>query len=271
MKKVIAGLVAFTALSSIAFERVFEVRPRTRYAIDYSYEASGYTDPLEHPLGPWHIFNNRDSGAPTQIIAMYDEGGAKSARPSAQPLIPFNRGAWHHEFYTGDKTVRVVFEIPENKKKNEKVTVNDLRFKDVMNAATVNINPDFAFGLYNYAGLQSFNGKEGVLMRNPENGVSVYGSYICNWQPVPVKPGGKYRIEYTGRGNWKRSARPSLSFTGPNGFNRKVETPRISTSAKWGDKVQTQSFEFTVPENADWLGFFAYAPIFNSVRLTEEK
>lgn len=271
MKKLITVFVVFTSLGCLAFRQEFAVKPRTRYAVDYAYEASGYSNPLEHPLGPWRIFNSRSSGAPTQLVYLFDEGQTRPTRPHAQPLIPYDKGTWHHEFYTGDKTVRVVLEIPENGKQNEKVAIDGLRFEEVKNAPTVNVNPDFAFGLYNYAGLRSFNGPEGVLMRNPEKGIGVYGSYICYWQPVPVTPGGRYRVEYTGRGNWKRSARPSIVFTGPDGFRRKVETPRLSTTGDWGDGVQTKSFDFTVPDEANWLEFFAYAPIFNSVRITETR
>jgi len=274
MRKILWTLsfVALAAAPALAHPTVeFAIVPRTRYLLSYSWEATGCTDRAAQPLGQWGVFANRWYQGPLQELEFFGPEGKDRKGPRYrrfQPLLPGTSGRWQHEFYAPAGQVKMTLTVADNKKTGLKVKLSDIRLEEVKEAPTVNVNPDFALGLYNYSGLQGVNGDGAVMLKNPQGGNSFYGAFSFGTEPTPIEGGAKYRLEYAGWGRFKGRIDPYMDFLGKGKFAR-VDLPRVYRDEKNPEAPGRRVYEFTAPEGAEWVTFCFYHATLDSLRLTK--
>ena len=271
MKKMMTVLFVGLAVSAVAHPTVeFTIVPRTRYRLSYTWEATGCTDRAAEPLGAWGLFGNRYYRGPMQELEFFGPEGKDRKGPRFrrfQPLLPGTSGRWVHEFHAPEGQVKMTLTVADNRKTGLAVNLSDIRLEEVKDAPTVNVNPDFALGLYNYSGLRGGNGEGFVMLKNPQGGNSFYGGMSFDTEPMPIEAGAKYRLEYAGWGLFKSRIDPFMNFSGKGKFPT-VDLPRVYRDEKNPEAPGRRVYEFTAPEGAEWVSFCFYHGTLDSLRLT---
>jgi len=273
MKKVFLLLSLAAAVPALAHPTVsFDIVPRTRYLLSYKWAATNFPDVVSEPLGQWNVFNNRYHQGPLQELEFFGAGGAPlsgSRDRRFQPLLPGPTGEWRHEFYGPAGRWRMTLTVADNVKKGQTVVLSDIRLTKVRHAPTLNVNPDFALGPYNYAGIAGVNtADEAVMLENPQGGNSFYAGAGFSLLPTPVKAGRRYRVEYAGWGSTSKSyINPSMTFSG-EGTLQTVDLPRVTADPDDPRRPMVKSYDFTAPAGAEWVSFRFYYATLDFLRLT---
>ena len=253
MKKMMTVLFVGLAVSAVAHPTVeFTIVPRTRYRLSYTWEATGCTDRAAEPLGAWGLFGNRYYRGPMQELEFFGPEGKDRKGPRFrrfQPLLPGTFGRWVHEFHAPEGQVKMTLTVADNKKTSLAVKLSDIHLEEVKDAPTVNVNPDFALGLYNYSGVSGCNDNAVVLLPSPSGGVALHGGFYVYLAKTPVRPGGRYNLEMKAQG-WHRKVRMDGSFVFLNAAGKKVFTsdiPRYGRDSKRPGESLVKNIEFIAP------------------------
>ena len=152
------------------------------------------------------------------------------------------------EFYAADSTdaVRVFFRLNDGKNILE-VEKAELLERDEKKEKYRNINDSLQFGKYNHSG---FGGGTPVFSGENKNGLYIAQSGWSVCDPIPVKPGERYRL--SGRAErLDGTARFGIFFLPGAHFKKIIGKQKIQMTHP--GKGAWRSWEFQVPPKAFWL------------------
>lgn len=271
---VFAVLAAVPALANTNLW--FNIVPRTRYLLTYHWSSTNFPDVASRPLGQWNVCGERYPDSPVQVLEFFVTNNVKETSTRDwrfQALLPGASGEWRYEFYAPDNRRSMSLSVADVPKENKYVTLSNVTLTAVTSAPTLNVNPDFALGLYNYCGIAGVNEKDEVVMlENPQGGYSFHSCGGFQTTATPIEAGKRYRIEYTGWGSTSKSyIDPSMTFSGKDMQPDAVKTvslPRVTADAQDPHRAMTKTFDFMAPEGAEWVRFSFYYATLDSIRLT---
>lgn len=269
MKRIIF-LSAALAASISALGEVFEVKPETRYMLTYDWSVDGQCrDFADDPEGRSKIYDYRGDEYACEVL--YFGSGRSEKCVCRMALAPGNSGRMNHEFYTDSSTVKVRAEVKAPA--GCKVKIGKMALSEVKGAPTLNVNPDFGLGLYNFSGVGPSNDGAVTLLPSPSGGAALHGGFYIHLAKTPVRPGGRYNLEMKAQG-WHRKHRMDGSFVFLDAQGKKVfqsEIPRYSRNSKKPGESIVKNVEFIAPDNARWVYLWLYGATVEYARITERK
>ncbi len=251
-------------------DKSFNAKPQTRYMLSYDWEVDGKCrDFADDPEGRSKVYDAR--GNEYAVAHVYFSTASGERCNSRTALVPGRSGRMQHEFYTELSTTGVRLDVKPPK--GCKVRTTNVTLEEVKNAPTLNVNPDFKLGLYNYSGVSGCNDNAVVLVTSPSGGVALHGGFYVYLAKTPVKPNAKYNLEMKAQG-WHRKHRMDGSFVFLDAQGKKVfqsEIPRYSRSSKKPGESVVKNVEFIAPENSRWVYLWLYGATVEYARITERK
>ena len=271
MRKLIGvALIVLGAGMAWAGVNEFEAKPETRYMLTYDWVVEGECrDFAEDPTGRSKVYNYRGNEYATEFLYFAAASGESCVGRMA--LVPGKSGRMQHEFYTASDTVKV--RVEARPPKGCKARFENVALVEVTDAPTLNVNPDFKLGLYNYSGVSGCNDNAVVLLPSPSGGVALHGGFYVYLAKTPVRPGGRYNLEMKAQG-WHRKVRMDGSFVFLNAAGKKVFTsdiPRYGRDSKRPGESLVKNIEFIAPEDARWVYLWLYGATVEYARITEKK
>lgn len=268
------SLLLFTSSFVSAADVTFDVKPSSRYRIAYEWQATGpLKDFHADPLARSKVFDYRGGEYPVQWLYLVNAEGAESVQ-SRNTLVPETAGGmggkmtW--ELYTGKATAKIRVNVRQPK--GVKIALANATCEEVVNNPILNVNPDFAFGLYNYCGVYGSNDNAVLMLKNPEEGNSVFTGFYLHFGPTPVKPGKTYNLELKAQG-WHRKMRMDGSFVFYNAEGKKCfqnAIPRYGRDSKKPNESLVKNIEFIAPEDAVSVSLWIYSGTIDYWRITEK-
>lgn len=266
----VAAAFAACVFAANAATESFDVKPETRYMLSYDWKVSGSCrDFAEDPEGRSKVYDYRGSEYASERL--FFGSGRRETCVARSALVPGKSGRRQHEFYTDSDTRKVRVDVLAPR--DCKVRISRVSLDEVKDAPTLNVNPDFGLGLYNYSGVSGRNDNAVVLLPSPSGGVALHGGFYVYLAKTPVRPGGRYNLEMKAQG-WHRKHRMDGSFVFLDAAGKRVfrsEIPRYARPAKGPDDSLVKNIEFTAPENARWVYLWLYGATVEYARITEKK
>jgi hypothetical protein len=209
------------------------------------------------------------SGLPRWHIAFQDAAG-KSLRTGTRPFYTFmlyGESSYIDEVKApeGAKTATIYF---SNGNKDSIIDIYDLRFEKVDKPKYLNINGDFAFGGYNYAGWTGNYQSSCWLIprvKDGKGGWNLVGG-IMYGDPIKVKPSEKFKISYkfTNTVKGRKVGRLRIWFySKKRGVKPLREFVRIATASK-GAVVEGEK-QFDVPPNTEVMKIYLNGGVYDYV------
>lgn len=268
MKRIILLSVALAASFS-ALGEVFDVKPETRYMLTYDWQVDGKCrDFADDPEGRSKIYEYRGSEYAAEHL--YFGTSSSESCVNRMALVPGKEGKMRHEFYTDSRTEKVRVEV--RPPAGCKIKVKKMALTEVKDAPTLNVNPDFGLGLYNFSGVGRSNDGAVVLIPTPSGGVALHGGFYIYLAKTPVRPAQRYNLEMKAQG-WHRKHRMDGSFVFLDAEGKKVfqsEIPRYSRKSKKPGESVVKNIEFIAPENARWVYLWLYGATVEYAKITEK-
>ena len=266
----VAAFFLAAALPLLAIEsQPLAVAPFGRYLLTYDWSVEGSPrDFAEDPDGPAKVFRYRGSDYPVQRLVFSDASGASlGANAGLQSLVPGRAGRMAYEFHAPAGAVSLTLRVSNSA--GGKVAVSNVVLQAVANAPTVNVNPDFSLGLYNYSGVASANDGALRLVMGDDGRPRLFTGFYCMTSAAPVTPGRSYRLKMAARGHHKNRMDSFLVFSGADGKTvAKSSLPRIS-KGKSEAPVEMEC-PFTPPDGAAWVHLWIYDGTLEYVRITAD-
>lgn len=274
MRNLIIILLTLAIGTAAAAELTFDVKPSSRYRIAYEWQVTGpLKDFHSDPLARSKVFEYRGNEYPSQWLYLVNADGKESVQ-SRNALVPEKAGetggkmTW--ELYTGKSTAKIRVNVREPK--GVKIALSNATCEEVVGNPVLNVNPDFAFGVYNYCGLYGANDNAVLMLKNPEGGNSIFTGFYLHFGPTPVKGGKKYNLELKAQG-WHRKMRMDGSFVFYNAEGKKCFTnalPRYNRDSKKPGESLVKNIEFIAPEDAVSVALWIYSGTIDYWRITEK-
>ena len=243
------------------------VAPMGRYILSYDWFVSGNPrDFAEDPDGPAKVFLYRGSDYPVQRLVFHDASGASlGANFGLQSLVPGRAGRMAYEFHAPATAATLTLRV--SNPADGTVAVSNVVLQSVADAPTVNVNPDFSLGLYNYSGICVANDGAIRLVMGDDGRPRLFTGFYCMTSDAPVTPGRAYLLKMAARGHSKNRMDSFLVFYGADGkMVAKASLPRI-TKGKDEAPVEME-FPFTPPDGAVWVRVWIYDGTLEYVRIT---
>lgn len=271
IKFLVAAVAAFAAgLNAAAVGKSFDVKPRTRYLLSYDWKVSGpCRDFAEDPEGRSKVYDYRGSEYASECL--YFGGGLAEKCVERMALVPGKEGRMRHEFYTLSDTTKIRVDV--RPPKGCKASVGNISLDEVTSAPTLNVNPDFELGPYNYSGVSGRNDNAVVLLKAPSGKTALHGGFFVYLAKTPVRPQGRYNLEMKAQG-WHRKHRMDGFFVFLDADGKRVfrsEIPRYSRKKGKERESLVKNIEFIAPENAEWVYLWLYGATVEYARITEKK
>ncbi len=244
------------------------VAPMGRYILSYDWFVSGNPrDFAEDPNGPAKVFRYRGSDYPLQRLVFHDATGASlGANTGLQSLVPGREGRMTYEFHAPAKAATLTLRV--SNPTGGVVAVSNVVLQAVADAPTVNVNPDFSRGLYNYSGVAAANDGAIRLVMGDDGRPRLFTGFYCMTAAAPVTPGRAYLLKMAARGHHKNRMDSFLVFLGADGKTvAKAPLPRISKGK--GEVPVEMECPFTPPEGAVWVRVWIYDGTLEYVRITD--
>lgn len=240
------------------------VQGDVKYHLTFSAAQSGRESIEENPTLYRHIANASAGTYPVCRLVFLDEAGKKVSSDTRVITIPFAEMKQHDcVFYAPRKAVKVqvLFQIPKDL--TLKVTAPEL--KEETAEKTVNINPKFDLGIYNYSGWSGFNDGS-FRMVNDENGKThFFSGFYAISSKYPLKDE-KYLLTWEGNGYERGRVIVILLFYDAEGKKlHQLELPRLNK------KHPRAEYRFKRPENAAYIAFWVYHATLAEISLVPEK
>lgn len=243
------------------------VVPFGRYVLSYDWSVSGNPrDFADDPEGPAKVFRYRGSDYPLQRLVFSDASGASlGANFGLQSLVPGRDGRMAYEFHAPATAATLTLRV--SNPRDGVVAVSNVVLKAVEDAPTVNVNPDFSLGLYNYSGVASANDGAIRLVMGDDGRPRLFSGFYCMTSDAPVTPGRAYQLKMAARGHHKNRTDSFLVFSSADGKTvAKFPLPRISKGK--GEAPVEKECPFTPPEGAVWVRVWIYDATLEYVRIT---
>lgn len=259
-------------LSSFALQadQSFAVKPMTRYMLSYDWKVEGECrDFAQDPEGRSKVYDYMGGEYASARVYLQSDSGEKRILRTA--LVPGKSGRMKHEFYTETGTSKVRLEV--HPPKGCRIRTDAVKIDEVVNAPTLNVNPDFDLGLYNYSGVFGRNDNAIVLLPSPSGGVALHGGFYVYFAKAPVRPFALYNLEMKAQG-WHRKHRMDGSFVFLDAAGKRIfrsPVPRYSRASKRPGESLVKNIEFTAPEGACWVYLWLYDATVDYARITEKK
>ena len=271
MKTRAFAFLAFAVASALTLGAVesqpLSVAPFGRYILSYDWSVSGTPrDFAEDPDGPAKVFRYRGADYPVQRLVFSDASGASlGANVGLQSLVPGRNGRMTYEFHAPAKAATLTLRV--SNPKDGVAAVSNVVLQAVADAPTVNVNPDFSRGLYNYSGVGSANDGAIRLVMGEDGRPRLFTGFYCMTSDAPVTPGRPYLLKMAARGHHKNRMDSFLVFSGADGKTvAKAPLPRISKGK--GEAPVEMECPFTPPEGAVWVRVWIYDGTLEYVRIT---
>ncbi len=244
------------------------VTPFGRYVLSYDWSVSGNPrDFAEDPDGPAKVFLYRGADYPVQRLVFSDASGASlGANFGLQSLVPGREGRMAYEFHAPSTAATLTLRV--SNPRDGVVAVSNVVLQAVTDAPTVNVNPDFSRGLYNYSGVAAANDGAIRLVMGEDGRPRLFSGFYCMTSSAPVTPGRAYLLKMAARGHHKNRMDSFLVFLGADGKTvAKAPLPRISKGK--GEAPVEMECPFTPPEGAVWVRVWIYDGTIEYVRITD--
>jgi hypothetical protein len=242
------------------FERM-PVAEGTKYQLAFRAKQQGAETIEANPRLSELIFNSR-TFLPWCRLTFYDAGGKSVGCDSPSWSIPF--GEWQDYrwvFYSPAKAAFAAFEIQPGNAKGSSVNLADRRLEPAPDEQSINVNPAFACGPYNYSGWSAFNdvGRLHALT----NGATVLDTgFSATSATFPLNEPGTYRWFIRGSSFAPRGGPAFLVFLDESG----KEAGRISERIEKPKKERT--VYFVLPKGVVRGSFLIYHSVIEELRLT---
>lgn len=263
------GVNGNTIVSDTSFA-VKEVRvtPRTKYRLSFVASRSGGTSFESGLMDTMTLFQYRGSKYPVLRLRFADASG--KTVPHDNPVLTIYSAEpekYTCLFYTpsGTENFSALFEVP----RGIALRLADLRLEEEKTEKTLNINGDFALGLYNYSGIASANDETLRLLRNEQGKICFFTGFYAYTTRCPIDPGKKYTLALTGTGYYRNRVDSFLLFWKDSDWKKpllKTDLPRLSK----GNKGHI-AYQFTAPQDARWVSLWIYHATISEIRLSREE
>ena len=262
------AILLAAALPLVALEsQPLAVAPMGRYLLTYDWSVEGSPrDFAKDPDGPAKVFLYRGADYPVQRLVFHDASGASlGANFGLQSLVPGRAGRMAYEFHAPATAATLTLRV--SNPTGGTIAVSNVVLQSVADAPTVNVNPDFSLGLYNYSGIFVANDGAIRLVMGDDGRPRLFTGFYCMTSDAPVTPGRAYLLKMAARGHSKNRMDSFLVFSGADGkMVAKAPLPRI-TKGKDEAPVEME-FSFTPPDGAVWVRVWIYDGTLEYVRIT---
>jgi hypothetical protein len=251
--------------------RKIEVDPTCKYRLSFSAYSEGPDTLDKNPLVNVLFFDAARAAKGKPLPGwelLFSNSKGKRVKRSFVFFENIIHGKWHvytESFYPpeGSKYLNILF---TNKNKLCKVYIDNIKLKVVTDEdGTLNLNPEFKYGLYDYSGYYMYNTK---ITQQDDGKFAVdvsEGSYVMT-TPVPVKTGKSYSITVVAGLGEKRC---SLTFSMINHEGKRILAKLRKRESGPGEK--TFKIELKIPENIKALSASFNGGILKSIKIKECK
>lgn len=244
------------------------MRPRTKYRLSFIASRTGGVSFESQLMDTITLFPQRGAKYPALRLRFSDAAG--KTVPHDNPALTIYSTAPEHYaclFYAPSGTERfsASFDVPNG----IVLKLADLRLEEEKAEKSLNVNGDFALGLYNYSGIASANDDSLRIIKDEQKKNCFFtGFYACTTR-CPVEPGKKYVLTLAGTGYNRNRVDSFLLFWRDSDWKKplmQIALPRL-TKENGGRSV----YRFTAPPDARWMSLWIYHATMSEIRIAEEK
>lgn len=231
-----------------------QVKSSTRYALKLEAAFEGDVESIEENPR-FEVFSQlgqTSARLPSREIRFYDASG-ESVGQTMRYALPFkNPRTYQDEFYTPEYASIARVSLASGT--DIRLMLSQLKFAEIGDEATLNINPEFQLGPHNYSGWQNISGGGQLIQRDGKTILDTkYGSTS---QRIPLTKPGTYAF----------SAKAT-----PNGYNSVVIVRVYDADGKELMRSSTRRYGprtyFVPPNDAAYASFLVYSCLLEELRL----
>jgi hypothetical protein len=247
--------------------KLVPVKDQTKYQLTFRARQQGVETIEDNPRLGELIFNCR-SFLPWYRLKFYD-ANRKEIRTDL-PVLSLPFGQWHEYvrmFYSPMNAAFMQLEVNTGSAKENTLWLANAKLASAPDEQSININPTFSYGHYNYSGWSSFNGV-GRLHELEGDKTVLDTGFSATSASFPLREPGTYEIRLKATGNI-RNYNVFLIFTGADGkeitrIGETVGKPRKISSSPYVEKISY----FVLPKGAVRGYFLVYHSVLSEIRLT---
>lgn len=243
------------------------VKPRTKYRLSFVASRTGGTSFESELMDTMTLFPHRGAKYPVLQLRFSDAAG--KTVPHDNPMLTIYSTAPEQYtclFYTpsGTQKFSALFDVP----RGIVLKLADLRLEEEKAEKSLNINGDFALGLYNYSGIASANDDTLRIVRNEQKRNGFFTGFYAYTTRCPVEPGKKYVLTLAGTGYNRNRVDSFLLFWRDSDWKKplmRTALPRLTKEN--GGRIL---YRFAAPPDARWMSLWIYHATMSEIRLAEE-
>ena len=247
--------------------RNVDVSERTKYRFILNASRRGGAD-LAASISQQTALFGRNGSTPQAEIYFYDTDGKELPRGLILPQSIYSETNEEYNlvFHTPDRCAALSLHI--NNPRDNAVTISDVRFGPDTIEKTINVNPDFSLGIYNYCGVVGGNDNVIRMVRDKDGRIAFHTGFYCHTTAFPVTPGKTYKVEMEGCGFYKNRFDSFIIFDFKGKPSVTQGLPRVSRNSK-KDPTSEMHYEFTAYDDMTWAHFWIYNATLYRIQVTE--
>lgn len=254
--------------SAVPFSfKAVPVSAQTKYQLSFRGRQQGMESIEENPRLSELIFNCR-SFLPWCRLKFLDTNGKEVKNDFPTQALPF--GQWHEYklvFYPPMNSALMQFEINTGASKQGTIWLANAKLAPAPDEQSINVNPTFSYGPYNYSGWSSFNSPDGRL-HEIEGGKTVLDTgFSATTTSFPLQEPGTYQIRLKATGN-ERNYDAFLIFIGADGKELSRIEEKVWKPAKGASSYKEATSYFVLPKGTVRGYFLVYHSVLAEIRLT---
>lgn len=248
--------------------RNVDVHERTKYRFAFTASRRGGAD-LAASISQQTALFGRNGSTPQAEIYFYDADGKELPRGLILPQSIHSETNEEYilVFHTPDRCAALSLHI--NNPRNNAVTISNVRFGPDTIEKTINVNPDFSLGIYNYCGVVGCNDNVIRMVRDKDGRIAFHTGFYCHTAAFPVKPGKTYKVEMEGCGFHKNRFDSFIIFNFKGKPPLTQGLPRVSRNSR-KDPTSQMQYEFTAYDDMTWAHFWIYNATLYRIQVTEK-
>ncbi len=246
------GKYVFQSPIAFMFQEV-PVKADIKYRLTFSAAQEGAETLEKNPGMAQKIFAHRENVFPVCRLQFFDKDKKRLPTDAAFFAIPFGEmKTQDFIFYAPPRaeSMRLTFGVP----KGVRLSIADVSLKEETEEKTLNINPKFELGPYNYSGISAFNDKAGRLLADESGKTQLFTGFYAVTNRFPLKNAGTYLLTLRGNGYNRNRVDSILTFY--DAAWKKTGTSPVTRLTPQNQGML--EFRFIRPENAAYASLTIY-------------
>ena len=212
------------------------------------------------------IFAHRENVFPVCRLQFFNRGKKRVPSDAAFFAIPFGKMKEHVFLFRappGAESMRLSFSVP----KGVRLSLSDVCLREETEGKTLNINPRFELGPYNYSGISAFNDKSGRLIADRNGRTHLFTGFYAVTNRFPLKSEGPYLLKVRGSGYYKKRVDSILTFYDA-AWKKTGTSPVIRLTPQ---NQETLVFRFVRPPQAAYASVTIYHATISEISIVREE